>query len=78
MGNKCYLGDSVYAEWIDGVIQLTTEDGYGNVSNTIYLEPEVFGNLREFVDEKFNSSSFCPKCGQSFVVHNDDGSCVED
>ena len=22
--------------------------------------------------------STCPKCGQLFVVHNDDGSCVED
>lgn len=24
------------------------------------------------------ASRFCPKCGQNFAVHNDDGSCVED
>jgi hypothetical protein len=25
-----------------------------------------------------NSPNFCSKCGQAWVVHNDDGSCVDD
>jgi DNA polymerase III sliding clamp (beta) subunit (PCNA family) len=25
-----------------------------------------------------DSSNFCPKCGQHFIVHNGDGSCIED
>jgi hypothetical protein len=24
------------------------------------------------------NSHYCPKCGQSWAVHNDDGSCVDD
>jgi len=32
---KVYLGDSVYAELEDGMIKLTTENGYGP-SNTIF------------------------------------------
>lgn len=23
------------------------------------------------------SAAYCPKCGQHFIVHNDDGSCVK-
>ena len=41
---KTYLGDSVYAEFMDGgMIKLTTENGYpSDPSNEIFLEPEVF------------------------------------
>lgn len=45
---KVYLGDSVYAEFDGFGIKLTTENGLGP-SNTIVLEPEVYGNLTEFV-----------------------------
>lgn len=45
---KTYLGDSVYAAFDElGRIVLTTDNGYGP-SNTIVLEPEVFGALGEF------------------------------
>ena len=45
--NKEYLGDSVYVETVDGMIKLTTENGYGS-SNIIYLEPLVFKALIEY------------------------------
>jgi len=46
---KRYLGDGVYAEMtIEGLV-LTTEDGV-SVTNTIYLEPEVFDALVKFVN----------------------------
>lgn len=48
MSGKTYLGDSVYAEMDNGMIKLTTENGFGP-NNTIYLEPEVYQNLVEWV-----------------------------
>lgn len=47
--NKTYLGDSVYAEIIDGMIRLTTENG-GMPSNEIFLEENVYDTLTEWVD----------------------------
>jgi len=45
---KVYLGDAVYADY-DGVgLTLTTEDGV-SATNTIYLEPEVWVALLEYV-----------------------------
>ena len=45
---KRYLGDAVYAaDHGNGMIVLTTEDGY-QATNTIYLEPEVFAELLRF------------------------------
>lgn len=49
MKAKEYLGNSVYAEVNEnGQLVLTTENGLGP-SNTIYLEPEVFTALVEYV-----------------------------
>jgi hypothetical protein len=45
---KEYLGDSVYVEIENGMIKLTTENGFGP-SNEIFLEPEVFAALVRFV-----------------------------
>jgi hypothetical protein len=45
---KSYLGDGVYAEIEDRKLKLTTEDGY-SVSNTIYLEPQVWDALVAYV-----------------------------
>lgn len=48
--DKQYLGDSVYAEFDGNGIILTTENGYPlDPSNKIYLEPEVFRALNEYV-----------------------------
>jgi hypothetical protein len=44
---KDYLGDSVYVDIENGMIALTTENGFG-ASNTIYLEPEVFAALNRY------------------------------
>jgi len=44
----------------------------------------VWGNLviMESVDKiianRKEPSRYCDRCGQSWFVHNDDGSCVED
>ena len=45
---KAYLGDSVYADMEHGMIKLTTENGF-EASNTIFLEPEVWAALKEYV-----------------------------
>ena len=45
---KEYLGDGVYVDIEDGMIKLTTENGI-EVTNTIYLEPNVYSALQEYV-----------------------------
>ena len=48
---KEYLGDSVYAENLDGIgMKLTTENGLG-ASNTIILELEVYLALIRFAEQ---------------------------
>jgi len=48
MSTKDYLGDSVYVDVDNGMLKLTTDNGYGP-SNTIYLEPEVYEALTRYV-----------------------------
>jgi len=48
MNLKQYLGDSVYADMEDGMIKLTTENGY-EPNNTIYMEPAVYHALLMYV-----------------------------
>ena len=43
-----YLGDGCYAELVPDGIVLTTENGI-EVTNRIFLEPEVFGALVDYV-----------------------------
>jgi len=50
MGPKVYLGDSVYAQAVDGMLKLTTENGLGP-SNVIFLEPEVLSALYDYLKE---------------------------
>jgi hypothetical protein len=47
--SKTYLGDSVYADTDSGMIKLTTENGV-EVTNTIFLEPEVYNSLVAWVE----------------------------
>jgi hypothetical protein len=47
MSNKKYIGDGCYAEWDGFGINLTTENGR-DVTNRIYLEPEVLQALIAF------------------------------
>ncbi len=46
---KSYLGDSVYADFDGYMVILTTENGTGEASNRIFMEPQVFGALQDFV-----------------------------
>lgn len=48
---KVYLGDSVYVEIENDMIKLTTDNGYG-VTNTIYLDYDVYKCLVNFVNKK--------------------------
>ena len=48
---KEYLGDSVYADSNGWQIVLTTENGKGEPSNTIYLESGVLKRLMEYADQ---------------------------
>jgi len=43
MKAKQYMGDAVYAEFVDdsGTLKLTTENGSGPASATIWIEPDV-------------------------------------
>lgn len=48
---KEYLGDSVYAEWADFALTLTTENGKpDDPSNTIIFELEVLEKLVGYID----------------------------
>lgn len=47
---KRYIGDGVYVAFDGFALTLTTENGVA-VTNTIYLEPEVWAALNEFVAE---------------------------
>jgi len=46
---KQYLGDSVYAEFDGYMVKLTTENLPGQASNTIFLEPQTYANLLDYV-----------------------------
>lgn len=45
---KTYLGDGVFADLENGMVKLTTEDGYG-ATNTIYLEDEVLRSFEQYI-----------------------------
>lgn len=53
---KRYLGDGVYVEWSMESLVLTTEDGI-EVTNRIYLEPEVYQSLIQFVQAELKSTT---------------------
>jgi hypothetical protein len=48
---KVYLGDGVYAQFENGDLILTTEDGI-SVTNRIVLEPQVLAALDRYIKEK--------------------------
>ena len=48
---KEYLGDSVYADCNGWQIVLTTENGEGEPSNTIWLNSGVLKRLVEYADQ---------------------------
>jgi len=47
--DKEYLGDSVYVEYDGYVVTLTTENGYGDPSNIIYLGPEELKAMKKYL-----------------------------
>lgn len=53
--SKVYLGDAVYAEFEHPMIKLTTENGI-DVTNTIYLEPQVFEALIKYANNFYDLS----------------------
>ena len=68
MKDKIYLGDSVYAQNVNGMIRLTTENGFGP-SNEIFLEPEVLQRLIMF-------SGFSYKEQEKIHQSNEDESLI--
>lgn len=48
---KAYIGDSVYAEFNGEYIILTTENGDGRMSNTIYLDQSTIEAFLMFVEK---------------------------
>ena len=52
--HKVYLGDSVYADIEDGMLKLTTENGYADdPRNVIFLQPKVYSALTKYVHTKW-------------------------
>lgn len=51
---KRYLGDAVYAQIVEGMILLTTEDG-AQVTNEIFLEDEVIRELTKYIKQWFEN-----------------------
>jgi hypothetical protein len=49
--NTEYLGDSVYCKTENGMVKLTTNNGWMD-TNIIYLEPEVYLALVKFVERQ--------------------------
>jgi len=49
MTRKTYIGDGVYCEFDGYAFILTTENGI-DITNVIVLEPNVFINLKKFID----------------------------
>jgi hypothetical protein len=48
---KAYLGDSVYADVENGMLKLTTENGYpDDPRNVIFLEAEVWESLVKYME----------------------------
>lgn len=51
MAHKDYLGDSVYVEIENGMILLTTNNGYpDDPRNKIYLDNDAYESLIRYVD----------------------------
>jgi hypothetical protein len=49
---KRYLGDSVYAEVEDGMVKVTTHNGYpDDPRNVIFIEPSVMDALVQFYED---------------------------
>jgi len=48
--NKRYIGDGVYADYVNGMVVLTTEDGI-SVTNKIFLEYSVVTALLGYIDQ---------------------------
>lgn len=46
-GERTYIGDSLYAEFDDYGIRLSTNRG--DIEHWVYLEPDVWANLLQFV-----------------------------
>ena len=51
---KVYLGDSVYVDIENGMLKLTTENGYpDDPRNVIYLEPEIVAALEAYIETRW-------------------------
>lgn len=62
--HKEYLGDSVYVDHDGYYLILTTENGI-QVSNTIYLEPDVWTNLEFYVEKILNRARESREAGEA-------------
>ena len=55
--SRLYLGDSVYADYMDCHVVLTTESSaYPFPSNTIYLDRNVAHHLKKYIDNVFKEN----------------------
>ena len=52
-GDRQYIGDGVYVEFLAGMIRLSTDNG-DETTNVIYLEEEVWRALKAWVEHLEN------------------------
>lgn len=59
------------------------ETGWGDKASATVFTEEQKGRVNlpiegVWIIKTEQRDRYCPKCGQHFAVHNDDGSCVKD
>lgn len=74
MPNKSYLGDGVYVEQCayTQMLLLTTENGI-DVTNRIYLEPEVYEQLTKYMERRKKQDYKCLDCGVKLIYEKTTG-----
>lgn len=64
MNHKTYIGDSVYAEIEDGMLKLTTNNGYpDDPRNVIYLGVDEWDSLVAYVERLRQSQEVVERRG---------------
>jgi len=74
---KEYLGDAVYVDFDGHMLTLTTENGI-SVTNTIHLEPEVYGALTQYVQRLCQPKSSKPGIGDVVGVMWNEELCIRE
>jgi hypothetical protein len=66
-------------ERLEAALVVRKKDGKDHGLYRLNINKEGLPEIDSFSGGELDmDDNYCSKCGQSFAVHNDDGSCVED